>query len=106
VGRHGPIVVEREPSRVAFPAVPRLGAAEPERRRVGGGKLDGADNGDDGRMLVVKNALSATLACVLALTTWGVSGGHVRKGTSWFDGFTFSRRRLNGTRAPAGGGTV
>jgi hypothetical protein len=65
-----------------------------------GAKLDGACTGDDDRTLVVKNALSATLACVLALTTWGVGGGHVRKDTSWFDGFTFSRRRLNGTRAP------
>lgn len=36
--------------------------------------------GLDGHPSLVKDALSSTLACVLALKKWGVGDDHVRKG--------------------------
>lgn len=40
----------------------------------------GLDDDDGHHSLLLKDALSSTLACVLALKTWGVGEEHVGKG--------------------------
>jgi hypothetical protein len=59
-------------------------------------KLDGAGAVDPS---LVKDALSSTMACVLALTTWGVGDRHVKKGS-----LIVITRRFD--RSPAGRSVV